>query len=786
MSCMILYNKNNKTEKEGKNNMSATIMKKTEQIKPKKKAPSFLPELALCFLISRAALFGQPLPIGAAFAAVASKSKKGRWFCLLASAAGYLTVSLHPRYPIVLALLALALWVDEDLMFRNPVFTGAMVSAAVIASDLYFVIRRGGLPYDILTLVLCTAGSFLCVCLFYDAIPILKNKTRRYLRHKDSLALLVLLCSAARGLPLISTELWNLNDIFCIAVILIFARSEQPGTAVTAGLLSAFLMGADQTGLFPRMGIFALAGLFAGMFRFLGKGGVCGGALLAGLLSTLSVGKLSALAIAPLDFPAACLIFFLIPNKWIQWLGLYRINPDQSENEARIKSSLCEQLKSISAAFIQLSSSVFALAGQPKMETDLTTLLSKIEDRVCSDCKSKELCWKRESSNEMERLICHCFAVIEQNGSVSEKEIPVYFQKRCIHLSRYLYEVNNLYELYKNELFWQGRLDRATAFTIRQLEDVSAVMDRLSDQLNQNISFHEELAFSVSCALDRRGYAPQQVEVTKNSGGRYEVHAEVESCQMTGGCKEITAILSQLLERPMEKVEGDCRLGRCKLAFTEATPYRLLHAIASTPREGQNQSGDTGAALTLPDGNLLLILSDGKGCGDAAHLQSSETVRLLCRLLYAGFTPTSAVRLANSVLGQQPDEEGFATIDLALIDLSSAKADLIKSGACATYIKRQNLVKRVESQSLPAGILDEADMELKSESLQTGDLLVMISDGIADAFPDEKLLMNEINRLSRQNSPRQLASSLLAAAKQQKGNTAWDDMTVIAARLTEK
>ena len=121
-----------------------------------------------------------------------------------------------------------------------------------------------------------------------------------------------------------------------------------------------------------------------------------------------------------------------------------------------------------------------------------------------------------------------------------------------------------------------------------------------------------------------------------------------------------------------------------------------------------------------------------------------------------------------------------------MVDLSNPRADFIKSGACATYIKRQNLVKRIESQSLPAGILDEADMELKSEPLQDGDLLVMLSDGVADAYSDEKFLMNEINRLSRQNSPRQLAAALLDSAKQQKGNTAWDDMTVVAARIVEK
>ena len=81
--------------------------------------------------------------------------------------------------------------------------------------------------------------------------------------------------------------------------------------------------------------------------------------------------------------------------------------------------------------------------------------------------------------------------------------------------------------MYKNELFWQGRLDRATAFTIRQLEDVSVVIDKLADHLNQTVSFHEELAFSLSCELDRRGYAPQSVEVIKNSCGRYQVHLSV-------------------------------------------------------------------------------------------------------------------------------------------------------------------------------------------------------------------------------------------------------------------
>lgn len=763
--------------------MTKTLPIKSQTKQKTGKIRCIIPEALLCFLVARSSLFGQPFPAGLALAVIGAKTNKSGWIYFFSAMMGYLTVSFHPRYPVALGLLALAFWIVREQMFRNSFFTGMFVSGATVLSDLYFFLCRGETLYDAFLLLLCGCTGFFCTILFSDALPVLKNRSRKYLRPQESLAVTVLLCTAARGIPNIAVPQFHWNNFFCILVTLLFVRSEKTENPVIAGLISAFLMSTDGSGLAARMGMFALAGLLGGMLRPLGKPGVCGGVLLAGLLTSLTVGELSSLSVSALDFPLACAVFFAVPNRFFQMLGLYRIQPNQTENEERIKHSLHQQLQHISAAFLQLSSSVFALAGQPKIETDPTSLTTKIEEKVCTDCKLKSLCWKQETG-EMQCLICHCFAIIEQKNAVCETDIPVYFQKRCHRLDQYLLEINNLYELYKNELFWQGRLDRATAFTIRQLEDVSVVLEKLADQMNQTVSFHEELAFTVSCELDRLGFSPKEVQVTKNQGKRYEVRIRMESCQMTGGCKEIASRLSQLLECPMEKTEGDCKLGECTLGFSEAVPYHLMHAVSSSPRKGQNKSGDTVAVLTLPDGNLLLILSDGKGSGENARLQSSETVRLLCRLMYAGFSPASSVRLANSVLGQQPDDEGFATIDLMLVDLSSPRADFIKSGACATYIKRQNLVKRIESRSLPAGILDEADMEQKSECLQNGDLLIMLSDGIAEAYSDEKFLMSEIHRLSRHNSPRQLSAALLESAKQQKSD--WDDMTVIAAKIIKK
>lgn len=90
--------------------------------------------------------------------------------------------------------------------------------------------------------------------------------------------------------------------------------------------------------------------------------------------------------------------------------------------------------------------------------------------------------------------------------------------------------------------------------------------------------------------------------------------------------------------------------------------------------------------------------------------------------------------MANTALGQQMDEEGFATVDLALVNTVSGYADFIKSGACTTYIKRGQTVKRILSHSLPAGILENADVEHKKEELQNGDMLIMMSDGISESF----------------------------------------------------
>ncbi len=79
------------------------------------------------------------------------------------------------------------------------------------------------------------------------------------------------------------------------------------------------------------------------------------------------------------------------------------------------------------------------------------------------------------------------------------------------------------------------------------------------------------------------------------------------------------------------------------------------------------------------------------------------------------------------------NEETFATLDIAIIDLYQGNIELIKNGACPTYIKNGNKVQIIKSNSLPAGIVKEAKLQSFDKDIDSGDIMVLCSDGILDS-----------------------------------------------------
>lgn len=80
----------------------------------------------------------------------------------------------------------------------------------------------------------------------------------------------------------------------------------------------------------------------------------------------------------------------------------------------------------------------------------------------------------------------------------------------------------------------------------------------------------------------------------------------------------------------------------------------------------------------------------------------------------------AALKIVNSALLLKSGEETLATADVAAVDLFTGRAEFYKAGAAPTFLVKNGRAGYVQSDSLPAGILEGAAFEKSSLTLRRG------------------------------------------------------------------
>lgn len=213
--------------------------------------------------------------------------------------------------------------------------------------------------------------------------------------------------------------------------------------------------------------------------------------------------------------------------------------------------------------------------------------------------------------------------------------------------------------------------------------------------------------------------------------------------------------------------------------------YKLSVGLAKCKKNGSVISGDNFTNTALDDGKYLLAISDGMGTGEKASSKSKKVINTLENLLNTGVEKTSAVDIVNSVLMTEEDEI-FATLDAAIINLIDGSTEFIKVSSCPTYIKKENKVDMIQTAGLPIGILENMDVDLYGKKLEKGDIIVMVSDGIVDAnteYTPKELWITELLKAVKTENTQRLADIILQEAIDQNLGVAKDDMTVLVAKI---
>ena len=192
-------------------------------------------------------------------------------------------------------------------------------------------------------------------------------------------------------------------------------------------------------------------------------------------------------------------------------------------------------------------------------------------------------------------------------------------------------------------------------------------------------------------------------------------------------------------------------------------------------------SGDNYTLKKIDEGKFLVALCDGMGSGETANENSQAVISLVENFFAAGLDRDVILNITSNLISACFDD-GFSTLDSAVVDLYSGKCDIVKIGATFGFIIGKDGVRIIENNSLPLGVMEKVEPTVKSFSLCDGDSLIIISDGVSDAFFSST---DAVDFLSRENSanPQTFADKILEFALALNDNIAKDDMTVLVVKF---
>ena len=256
---------------------------------------------------------------------------------------------------------------------------------------------------------------------------------------------------------------------------------------------------------------------------------------------------------------------------------------------------------------------------------------------------------------------------------------------------------------------------------------------------------------------------------------------------LSGRDEDGSLVTSEALKHSLEGELGT-RLGeaeyfrRDNMVLMECTAkrsYAVRCGKACMAGKATEISGDIAHVFDTPEDKFYSLILDGMGSGASAYRAARFSASMLEHALTLGASRESSVYLLNSYL-MRGREECSVALDLFELDLINREALFLKSGAAPSYIKRGSSIFRIRSQTAPIGLKATVDSEKIRVSLEVGDYVIMLSDGVT-SVPEDAPWLLELLSARTPDSPEEFAEAILSGACA--GGARHDDMTVTVIRI---
>jgi hypothetical protein len=213
-------------------------------------------------------------------------------------------------------------------------------------------------------------------------------------------------------------------------------------------------------------------------------------------------------------------------------------------------------------------------------------------------------------------------------------------------------------------------------------------------------------------------------------------------------------------------------------------------AFAHSYRTANEVGGDYYDLSPLPDGRVALLVGDASGHGMAAGLVMAIANATLKTALDLDASPERVVALLNKTLCRTGTRRTFMTVFYALLDPATGHMDYVCAGHPFPVLRRaEGRMEELGCGGLPLGMKENLTIEAKSVDVRPGDLLVLYTDGLAEALDAQGRQAFGYSRIEdlllAGGSPQTVHDRILGAFDKHVGDEPIkDDLTLmVAARL---
>ena len=749
------------------------------------RAPTWA-EYLVCFglglVLSAASVAGSPAPFGIAMLATLGFGTGGFLFFVGAAVAYYAGFGFLAGTQMVGGCMLVFI---ASYFLRQSKLTFSRLYPVMAATAAYGITRvalywmTGGIS----VLLLVRVGFFLLLCafsamLFEDVISLREPRTLTAEVYR-SVSIVFVLSALLLGLSrFVFFRTVSFGRVVAIVLLLVLSRTGGAICGAASGVVLGICMDIGMADGLSFAIAYPVSAMASGLFSKHKKLYYLIAFLISFAFTLFCIPDCPVRIASLIEMTVACLIFILLPQKVILSIGAF-VQPQRTgRGESGLRRYVAGQIGSMSHAYRALFDVASAAAKTEENDADPAKVFDRMADRVCVQCRCRDLCWHVEAADTY-HILSELSGVMDHRGRLEETDFPPRFRERCERLHELTEVINGELRLraYRRRMRRQVQEERTVLW--ESYRDFSEVLGASARSLSA-VQGADPTAERRLIRYLRTLGIEADASVFRDARGR--LHAAIESrflqplLDLPDYLDCLSAVLGVRLCMPEYQARED------SLILLEAEPLAASVGIAAVKKRGESVSGDRGTYFKTDSGELCVILSDGMGTGKAAAEGSVGTIRILENFLRAGVSPSNAMKLLNAAaLVKDTENWGYSTVDLMCIDLFTGEACFYKYGAAPSYVRSGGMIRKIRSSSYAAGLTFEAGKspDVMRVRLKPGSVAVIASDGIVSDGKD--LWLRELLASNDGSDMKALAGAVVQSAVREYGRN--DDMTALAVKV---